>query len=231
MRPTVLPLARERTTPPRNVNLRGSRRREVERDQAEAAGVLLGAAASGGLGARSREAANVAPLPRRLDGMGVVVPADPRRRASGGHATELRDARQRRSGPASATTAGNLDANALDGRAMRLLECRPRVPCVERQPEVRPAKPPARPRSLGGPPAEEIEPPLRALLRWGTVAEAATAKTRTVRQLHDAWPEVPRHPLILRGPACRRGYRGRRSASRPVAKESVSQPAAVAPAR
>ncbi|MCP9491324.1 MAG: rRNA adenine N(6)-methyltransferase family protein [Solirubrobacteraceae bacterium MAG38_C4-C5] len=67
---------------------------------------------SEGLDARSGEAADVAPLPRPFDGVGVVVLADPRCRISGGYATKLRDARQRCSRAALATAAGNFDSNA-----------------------------------------------------------------------------------------------------------------------
>src|SRR3712207_911181 len=73
------------------------------------------------------EAPHVAALPWRLDGVGVVVAADPRRRLLGTDAAQLRDAGQRRSGAAAAATADDIHARARESAAVGLDERRSRV--------------------------------------------------------------------------------------------------------
>jgi hypothetical protein len=128
------------------------------------------------------------------------VPSNPGRRILSGHAAKLSDAGQRGSRAAYAAAAGDFDAPAVNGETMRFLERRPRFLGARWQPEVGPPKPPTRPRRLSGSPAEEVEPPLRGGLQHRTLAEAATAKTRTVGQLHNAWSNLPRHRLMVSGP-------------------------------
>jgi hypothetical protein len=154
-----------------------------------------------GLDAGRGKAAYVRSLPRGLDGTRVVVPSNPGRRILSGHAAKLSDAGQRGSRAAYAAAAGDFDAPAVNGETMRFLEHRPRFLGVRWQPEVGPPKPPTRPLRLSGSPAEEVEPPLRVGLQHRTLAEAATAKTRTVGQLHNAWSRLPRHRLMVSGPA------------------------------
>jgi hypothetical protein len=138
------------------------------------------------LRARSVEALYVPPLPGRLDGSWVVVLADPCRCVVGGDASKLGDAGQGRPCATYAAAAGHFDPDAFNGETMCLLERGPRVVGVERKPEVRPAQPSTGPGSLGGWPSSEIESPVRAWLGLGAQAKAATAKTRAVRQLHNA---------------------------------------------
>lgn len=52
-------------------------------------------------------------------------------------------------------------------------------------------------RGFGRWPSCEIESPIRGWLGRGLHAKAATAKTRAVRQLHDARPGLPRHADII----------------------------------
>jgi hypothetical protein len=92
-----------------------------------------------------------------------------------GYATKLRDASKRGSRAAFAASAGDLDSNAVGGKAMRVLEGGPCILRAERQPEVRPAKPSGGPRSRGRRLSEEIEPPFRPRLGWGVVTKTASA--------------------------------------------------------
>ncbi len=76
---------------------------------------------------RREEVADVAALPRRLHRARVEARPDPRRRLPGGHAPELRDARQRRAGAADAAAAGDLDAGPGRRAGVRLDQRRARV--------------------------------------------------------------------------------------------------------
>lgn len=157
-------------------------------------------AAASELDAGCGEAANVGSLPRGLDGTRVVVPSNPGSRILGAYTAQLSDAGKCGPRAAYAARAGDFDAPAFNGEAMRLTECRPCFLGARRQPEVTPPKPQTRPRRLSGSPAEEVEPPLRVGLWYRTLAEAATAKTRPVGQLHNAWSKLPRHRLMVSGP-------------------------------
>lgn len=125
--------------------------------------------------------------------------ADPRGRVLRAHAAKLSDAGQRRSGAARALAAGNLNTLAGGGAAMRFLKRRARFLDAQWEPEVGPSKPATRPWDSSGPPAAEVERPLWGWHRRGTLPKAATAKTRAVRQLHNAWGERPRHGLMVSG--------------------------------
>jgi hypothetical protein len=104
-------------------------------------------------GARSREAPDVPPLPRGFDGAWVVVLSNPICCALCGYATKLRDAGKSGSGAALATSARDLNPNAVGSETMRLLKRGPCIVDAEWQPEIRPAKPSTRPQSRRRPPA------------------------------------------------------------------------------
>jgi transposase len=132
------------------------------------------------------------------------VPSNPGRRTLSGHAAKLSNTCKRGSRAAYAAPAGDFDAPAFNGETMRFLEYRQGLLGASWQPEVGPPKPPTRPLRLSGSLTEEVEPPLRVRLRYATLAEAATTKTRPVGQLHNSGSKLPRHRLMVSGPASSR---------------------------
>jgi len=149
---------------------------------------------------RPREAADVAPLPGRLDRSWVVALPDEGHGPSRRHAVQHGDARQRRTSPPTPTAARDLHSlrfGATPWLAQGVLS----VVAIDGQPEIRPADPSGGPRHLRRHTSEQVEAEVGQRAVGRRFPQATTADDSPGRQAQH--PGSVRIPGASHGPKLR----------------------------